>query len=117
MAGMMREEAAKLHEQIAVLLESAKQAQEKKTLQNAPVAAVHVVEIKQVGSRIELERAAMEREDAQSLCAEQQYFVRVCTIAEIRQQRQAKVIKEWAAEIQKWKTEDKENKTKKRSRS
>ena len=70
MAGMMREEAAKLHEQIAVLLESAKQAQEKKTLQNAPVAAVQVVEIKQVGSRIELERAAMEREDTQSLCAE-----------------------------------------------
>ena len=50
-------------------------------------------------NRIELERAAMGREDARALCVEQQGFVRVCTIAEKRRQKQVAKIAESAAEI------------------
>ena len=88
------------------------QRQMKEQHRAAVATAVKVAEVEQDAIRLELERATMAGEDARALCSEQQRFVKVCTVAEIRQAQKAAKIWEWAQEIEKWKRERSEDKEK-----
>ena len=106
----MRASLMRQQEQIAGLLGKARQVQGRQSQQSAAVAAAQGVEFEQGRSRLELEQAGMAGEDARSLCVEQQGFIKVCTVAQIRQHQQGVKIQEWVRQIQRWKRERKEDK-------
>ena len=75
-------------------------------------AATGAAGIKRDRARVQqdMERAAMTCEDMRAMCVEHQWFVAICTVAEVRQQKKAAKIRKWAAEIKKWKKEKKQDK-------